>query len=92
MIIVASLAAYAFENTRWLVALTFIVTIALLPLVHSRATIDDVFVSRPPAERRRFHDERWNNWRWRLLLKAFFSRFTFSSRPRFHSPSMLSRW
>lgn len=47
----------------------------LLPLVHSRATIDDVFVSRPPAERRAFHDQRWNNWRWRLLLKAFFSRF-----------------
>lgn len=48
----------------------------LLPLVHSARTIDDVFVSRAPAERRRFHDERWNNWRWRLLLKAFFSRFT----------------
>jgi uncharacterized protein (TIRG00374 family) len=35
MIVVASLAAYAFESTRWLVGLTFIVTIALLPLVHS---------------------------------------------------------
>jgi S-adenosylmethionine-diacylglycerol 3-amino-3-carboxypropyl transferase len=46
----------------------------LLPWVHSRATIDDVFVSRPPDARRRFHDERWNNWRWRLLLKGFFSR------------------
>lgn len=47
----------------------------LLPLVHSRKTIDDVFVSRPLDERRRFHDDRWNNWRWRLLLKVFFSRF-----------------
>lgn len=46
----------------------------LLPLVHSRKTIDDVFVSRDPQARRRFHDERWNNWRWRLLLKVFFSR------------------
>ena len=35
MIIVASLAAYAFESTRWLVALTLVVTLALLPLVHS---------------------------------------------------------
>ena len=35
MVIVASLAAYAFESTRWLVGLTFIVVIALLPLVHS---------------------------------------------------------
>ncbi len=48
----------------------------LLPFVHSQATIDGVFVSRPLAERRRFHDDKWNNWRWRLLLKAFFSRFT----------------
>ncbi|HMN47369.1 MAG TPA: DUF3419 family protein [Povalibacter sp.] len=46
----------------------------LLPLAQSRSTVADVFVSRPPAERRRFHDERWNNWRWRLLLKVFFSR------------------
>lgn len=48
----------------------------LLPLVHSRATIDAVFVPRPPEERRVFLDERWNNRRWRLLLKLFFSRFT----------------
>lgn len=46
----------------------------LLPLTHSRATIDDVFASRPSAERRRFYEERWNNARWRLLLKLFFSR------------------
>lgn len=48
----------------------------LLPLTHSRRTIADVFVSRPPAERRQFHDRRWNTWRWQLLLKLFFSRFT----------------
>lgn len=47
----------------------------LLPLAHNRKTIDDVFVSRAPQERQRFYDERWNNWRWRLLLKVFFSRF-----------------
>lgn len=35
MIVVASLAAYAFENTRWLVAVTFAVTAAMLPLVRS---------------------------------------------------------
>lgn len=45
----------------------------LLPLTHSAATVDDVFVSRPPRERARFLDERWNNWRWKLLLKTFFS-------------------
>jgi uncharacterized protein (TIRG00374 family) len=36
MVIVASLAAYAFENTRWLVGLTFIVVIGFLPLIHSQ--------------------------------------------------------
>lgn len=49
----------------------------LLPLVHSRATINDVFKPRSDkTERRRFHDDRWNTWRWRFLLKVFFSRFT----------------
>lgn len=47
----------------------------LLPLVHSRRTRDDLFVSRPPKERAIFFEERWNNRRWRLLLKLFFSRF-----------------
>lgn len=48
----------------------------LVPLVHSQAALDDVFVSREPAARRQFYDERWNNWRWRLLLEVFFSRWT----------------
>ena len=47
----------------------------LLPLVHSKQTIDDVFVSRPKAERELFLKKRFNTWRWRLLLNAFFSRF-----------------
>ncbi|MGH6690990.1 MAG: DUF3419 family protein, partial [Gammaproteobacteria bacterium] len=48
----------------------------LLPLVHRRATVDALFVPRPRAERERFLRERWNTWRWRILLNAFFSRFT----------------
>lgn len=47
----------------------------LLPLVHSRKTIDDIFVSRLKAERQKFLDQRFNTWRWRLLLNVFFSRF-----------------
>ncbi|MBU2981680.1 BtaA family protein [Lentibacter algarum] len=47
----------------------------LLPFVHSRKTIDDTFVSRPKPERQKFLDTRFNTWRWRLLLNAFFSRF-----------------
>jgi len=47
----------------------------LLPLVYSRKTIDDIFVSRPPAARKEFFDKRFNTFRWRLLLGLFFSRF-----------------
>jgi len=47
----------------------------LLPLVHSRATIDEVFVSKPQPLRAQFLDARWNNARWRLLLRLFFSNF-----------------
>lgn len=46
----------------------------VLPLVHGRATVAAVLQSRPRPERARFLDERWNSWRWRLLLKLFFSR------------------
>ncbi len=47
----------------------------LLPLVHSRRTIADIFVSRAPAEREAFFDTRFNTWRWRALVRFFFSRF-----------------
>jgi len=46
----------------------------LLPLVHSRRTIDDIFVSRPKQQRQEFLDKRFNTWRWRILLNIFFSR------------------
>lgn len=47
----------------------------LLPLAHSRTTIEDVFLPRPDkAERDLFFNTRWNNLRWRLLLSVFFSR------------------
>lgn len=47
----------------------------LLPLVHARKTIDDIFVPRPRAQRQAFLDKRFNTWRWKLLLNFFFSRF-----------------
>lgn len=46
----------------------------VLPLVHSRATVRDIFVPRPTAGRATFFETRFNTWRWRLLLKVFFSR------------------
>lgn len=47
----------------------------LLPLVHSRRTIKDIFVSRDQPARAAFLDTRFNTWRWKLLLKVFFSNF-----------------
>jgi S-adenosylmethionine-diacylglycerol 3-amino-3-carboxypropyl transferase len=46
----------------------------LLPLVHSRRTVEAVFAPRSIDERRRFLESRWNNRRWRWLLALFFSR------------------
>jgi glycosyltransferase 2 family protein len=40
MILVASLAAYAFPGTRWLVVVTLLVTLAFLPVVHSQVFYD----------------------------------------------------
>lgn len=46
----------------------------VMPLVHSRKTIRRLLESRGLDERRRFYDETWNNWRWRVLFYMFFSR------------------
>jgi S-adenosylmethionine-diacylglycerol 3-amino-3-carboxypropyl transferase len=45
-----------------------------LPLVHSRRMVEDVFSQRSREERRVFLEKRWNNRRWNLLLRLFFSR------------------
>ena len=50
-----------------------IMRLYLLPLAQSRATIDAVFQPRERPERAAFIADRWNNWRWRLLLRFFFS-------------------
>lgn len=48
----------------------------VLPLVHRRATVGALLRGGDAAHRARFYEERWNTWRWRLLFKVFFSRFT----------------
>lgn len=47
----------------------------ILPLVQSRKNITSVLSSKPRSERAVFLDETWNHWRWRLMLKIFFSNF-----------------
>jgi S-adenosylmethionine-diacylglycerol 3-amino-3-carboxypropyl transferase len=46
----------------------------VMPLVHSRKTIRRLLESRSIEERRRFYEETWNTWRWRVLFHLFFSR------------------
>ena len=47
----------------------------VLPLVHSKKTVNELLEDKPPALRKDFYDNRWNSLRWRLLLKLFFSRY-----------------
>lgn len=45
----------------------------LLPLVHSSKTVRALLSERTSAEREQFFVEEWNTWRWRFLLRTFFS-------------------
>ena len=47
----------------------------ILSLVHSRETCERLLDPRTPEERHAFYDRVWNNLRWRLLFRLFFSRF-----------------
>jgi S-adenosylmethionine-diacylglycerol 3-amino-3-carboxypropyl transferase len=47
----------------------------VLPLVHSEAAIRALAMLDGGEGQERFYEQRWNNWRWRLLFKVFFSRF-----------------
>jgi len=45
-----------------------------LPLVHSRKGVAELLRAKPPQERELFYEKYWNNWRWRLMFRLFFSR------------------
>ena len=55
---------YLFAFRRW-----------LLPLVHSERTLQALARLDDGEAQERFYARRWNNWRWRLLFRVFFSRF-----------------
>jgi S-adenosylmethionine-diacylglycerol 3-amino-3-carboxypropyl transferase len=46
----------------------------VLPLIHSQNEVDALFQPHSLEARKHFYDTVWNNWRWRLLFKAFISR------------------
>jgi S-adenosylmethionine-diacylglycerol 3-amino-3-carboxypropyl transferase len=45
----------------------------VLPLVHSPERVEELL--RGGAGRVEFYERKWNNWRWRLMFRMFFSRF-----------------
>lgn len=47
----------------------------VLPLVHTRREIQALLTPKDRESRIDFYEKTWNNLRWRLLFKAFFSRF-----------------
>lgn len=47
----------------------------ILPLVHRRRTAEEWSMEKTRTQRIDFYHRRWNNWRWRLLFRVFFSRF-----------------
>lgn len=48
----------------------------VLPLVHRRRTTLALLEERDAEGRRAFYEKRFDTWRWRLLFRVFFSRFT----------------
>lgn len=48
---------------------------AVLPLAHSQKRVAQLLRGGTRLEREGFYAEWWDTWRWRLLFRAFFSRF-----------------
>ena len=48
---------------------------SILPLVHSRRTVQQLLGEQTEQERAEFYLNKWDNRRWRLLFQLFFSRF-----------------
>ncbi len=46
----------------------------ILPLVHNQKNIETLLNNHDLESRMQFYSKKWNNWRWRLLFKIFFSR------------------
>ena len=48
----------------------------VLPLAHNKKRIAELLEPKSQTERESFYQNTWNNRRWRLIFRAFFSRFT----------------
>ena len=46
----------------------------IVPLFHNRATVRELLREKDRRARIVFYETRWDNWRWRLMFRLFFSR------------------
>lgn len=46
----------------------------VLPCVHTRASVQELLRTKSEEQRRTFYNRHWNNLRWRLMFRIFFSR------------------
>lgn len=47
----------------------------ILPFIHSSATTQQLLAPKGEEEQHRFYHKKWNNLRWRLLFRLFFSKY-----------------
>lgn len=47
----------------------------VIPMIHGRKEVERLLLEKTKEEREAFYEEVWNNRRWRLLFRIFFSRF-----------------
>lgn len=46
----------------------------IMPLIHSRSTIDELLSPKSAAAQQAFYHQKWNSWRWRMFFRVFFGR------------------
>ncbi len=47
----------------------------ILPWIHSKKTVTELFRTKSKKEQEIFYCEKWNTWRWKFLFKTFFSKY-----------------
>ena len=47
----------------------------VLPWIHSKRTVAELFRTKSKKEQQIFYDKKWNTWKWKLLFKIFFSKY-----------------
>ncbi len=46
----------------------------VLPWIHNPKRVSELFEEKSESEQQHFYDRKWNNWRWRIFTRIFFSR------------------